>query len=207
MPRAKVRTPELRDRVLRVALRQLDGEGVGGFTTRRIAAEAQTSTPAVYELFGDRAGLVRAMFFEGFRVLARRLDRVADSEDPRDDVLRIFAVYRRFVREHPALAELMFSRPFADFDPGPAEQAAGAATRTHVVRRVQRCIDAGRVHGDATDVAHALLALAQGLSAQECAGWLGTSRASVNRRWAVALQAMLDGLAPRDASPARSRGG
>jgi AcrR family transcriptional regulator len=207
VPRAKVRTPELRDRVLRVALTRLNGEGVGGFTTRSVAAGAQTSTPAVYELFGDRAGLVRAMFFEGFRILARRLDRVADSDDPRADVVRCFDVYRRFVREHPALADLMFSRPFADFDPGPAEQAAGTATRMHVVRRVQRCIDAHAMHGDATDIAHALLALAQGLSAQESAGWLGTSRASVNRCWAAALQAMLDGLAPRGASPGRSRAG
>ena len=207
MPRAKVRTAELRDRVLHVALERLAVDGVTGFTTRRIAAGAQTSTPAVYELFGDRAGLVRAMFFEGFRILARRLDGIADSGDPRTDLLRCFDVYRRFVREHAALAELMFSHPFADFDPGAADRAAGTATRLHVVRRVQRCIDAGLVSGDATDVAHALLALAQGLSAQESAGWLGTSRASVNRRWAAALRAMLDGLAPRDASPARSRGG
>ena len=45
------------------------------------AAGAATSTPAVYELFGDKAGLVRELFFEGFRMLAapsrpaRRADR------------------------------------------------------------------------------------------------------------------------------------
>ena len=50
--------------------------------------------------------------------------------------------------------------------------------------------------GDATDIAHVLLALAQGLAAQEVAGWLGTSRASVDRRWALAVDAVLDGLGP-----------
>jgi AcrR family transcriptional regulator len=88
----------------------------------------------------------------------------------------------------------MFSRPFADFDPGPAELDAGAATREFLVGRVRRCIDAGIIDGDQADIAHALLALAQGLAMQESAGWLGSSRASVNRRWDLAVHALLAGL-------------
>ena len=65
MPRPKQRTPELRDHVLHVALATLAADGVTGFTTRNVARQAQTSTPAVYELFGDKAGLVREVFFEG----------------------------------------------------------------------------------------------------------------------------------------------
>ena len=37
----------------------------------------------------------------------------------------------------------MFSRPFASFDPGPEELAAGAAVRETVLRAVRRGIDAG----------------------------------------------------------------
>ena len=51
-------------------------DGIAGFTTRRVAQEAETSTPAVYELFGDKAGLVREVFFEGFRLLRRRFDEL-----------------------------------------------------------------------------------------------------------------------------------
>src|SRR6185503_5473701 len=65
MPRAKQRTPELRDRLLEVAIATLSEEGIARFTTRRVAERAGTSVPAVYELFDDKAGLVRAMFFEG----------------------------------------------------------------------------------------------------------------------------------------------
>jgi AcrR family transcriptional regulator len=79
MPRAKQRTPELRDRLLQVAVETLESEGVGGFTTRRVAEEAATSTPAVYELFGDKAGLVREVFFEGFRLLRLHLDASISS--------------------------------------------------------------------------------------------------------------------------------
>ena len=69
MPRAKQRTPEMRERVLQAAMDMLASDGVAEFTTRRLAQHAGTSTPAVYELFGDKAGLVREVFFEGFRLL------------------------------------------------------------------------------------------------------------------------------------------
>jgi hypothetical protein len=94
------------------------------------------------------------------------------------------------------LAEVMFSRPFADFDPGPDELRAGSAVREFIVGRVRRCTDAGILGGDDTDIAHVLVALAQGLAAQESAGWLGTSQASRDRRWDLAIRAVLDGLSP-----------
>ena len=64
MPRPKQRTPELRDQVLKVAISTLNEDGLSGFTTRRVAELAGTSVPAVYELFQDKPGLVRAVFFE-----------------------------------------------------------------------------------------------------------------------------------------------
>jgi hypothetical protein len=76
------------------------------------------------------------------------------------------------------LAEVMFSLPFTDFDPGPQEPAAGAAVREFVVGQVRRCIAAGRLAGDATDITHVLVALVQGLTTQESAGWLGSSSES-----------------------------
>jgi AcrR family transcriptional regulator len=200
VPRAKQRTPELLDRVLQVALAALAAEGTRGFTTRRVAAQASTSTPAVYELFGDKAGLVREMFFEGFRLLRQRFDERAESGDPRRDLVEAAGAFRGFVRDFPVLGQLMFARPFADFDPGPAEREAGRSTREFVVTRVRRCIDAGVIGGDETDVAHVLLALCQGLSTQEAAGWLGTSPASMDRRWDLAIHALLSGLAPTPAA-------
>jgi AcrR family transcriptional regulator len=200
VPRVKQRTPALRDHVLNVALATLAAEGVAGFTTRRVAEQAQTSTPAVYELFGDKAGLVREVFFEGFRLLRRRFGELDQTPDPRADLAEVVRAFRVFVRDNPVLGQLMFSRPFADFDPGPAEQEAGAAVREFIVGRVGQCTRAGLLRRagpgpDAdTDVAHVLLALAQGLAAQESAGWLGSSRESRDRRWELAVAAVLDGL-------------
>ena len=199
MPRPKQRTPQLRDRVLQAAVDMLTTEGVAGFTTRKVAEGAGTSTPAVYELFGDKAGLVRELFFEGFRMLYQRLDNLGTSADPRADMVAVIPVLRQFARDNPALSRLMFSRAFAEFDPGPSERQAGAAVREFIVARVRRCIDTGIITGDPTDVAHILLAVAQGLILQETAGWLGTSSASMNRRWNLATTALVNGLSP--ASP------
>jgi AcrR family transcriptional regulator len=202
VPRAKQRTGQLREHIVQVAVAMLAADGVGEFTTRKVAERAQTSPPAVYELFGDKAGLVREVFFEGFRLLGDCFGRLRESDDPRADLLRAVQVFRAFARGNPVLTQVMFSRPFADFDPGPAEVEAGAATREFIVHRVRRCIRAGIIDGDPADIAHGLLALAQGLAMQEAAGWLGSSRASVNRRWNLAVQALLAGLAPaRSAIP------
>jgi AcrR family transcriptional regulator len=195
MPRVKQRTPELRDRVLEVAVAVLTEHGVSGFTTRRVAELAGTSVPAVYELFDDKAGLVRQVFFEGFRRLGGELAAVPVTDDPVADVECLAPVFRRFCRRYPVLARVMFSRPFADFDPGPDELAAGASVREVFVGRIQRCVQAGLLSGDPTDIAHVLLALVQGLAVQEAGRWLGTSEASVRRRWTTGVGAVLKGFA------------
>jgi AcrR family transcriptional regulator len=196
VPRAKQRTQSLRDHVLQVAVAALAAEGVAGFTTRKVAQQAETSTPAVYELFGDKAGLVREVFFEGFRRLRHHFGQLTESADPRADLAGIIEAFRAFARGNRVLAQVMFSRPFADFDPGPDEVLAGGGVREFIVGRVRRCTEAGLLDGDDTDIAHVLLALAQGLAAQEGAGWLGTSEASRDRRWDLAVRALLDGLSP-----------
>ncbi len=195
MPRPKQRTDELREHVLETALGWLAREGAAGFTTRSVAREAGTSTPAVYELFGDKGGLLREVYFEGFRRLRSRLDLLDESADTRADLLALVQAYRGFMGENKVLAELMFSRPFTEFQPGPEQLRAGSSVRTFILARVRRCIEAGVLVGDETDIAHVLIALTQGLAAAESTKRLGRSRASVDRRWELAINALLDGLA------------
>jgi AcrR family transcriptional regulator len=204
MPRTKLRTPELKQRLRDAAVEVLAREGPDGFTTRGVAGAAETSTPAVYELFGDKAGLVREVFFEGFRVLRRELVATPDTDDPVADLRALAAVYRAFITGSPQLARVMFSRPFSDFDPEPSELEASGSVRILIVRRVQRCIDAGKIEGDATDVAHGLVALIQGLAEAEISRRLGTSQESVDRRWKLAIDVLLAGLRPGAIAPLNS---
>src|SRR3974377_2438902 len=79
MPRTKQRTPELRDRAVEAPLELLAASGTVGVTARSLAIRADTSPPAVYELFGDKAGVVRALYFEGFRRLSEALSGLRTS--------------------------------------------------------------------------------------------------------------------------------
>ena len=61
---------------MRLAPAPLAAEGMQGFTARKVASTAGTSTPAVYELVGDKGGLVREVFFHGFQLLGAHLERL-----------------------------------------------------------------------------------------------------------------------------------
>ncbi len=196
MARPKQRTPELRARVLSTAVEVLSRDGLSGFTTRRVAEGAGTSLPAVYELFTDKAGLVRAVYLEGFRRLGRELAAVPESAAPLADLERLIAAFRQFCLDYPALARVMFSRPFEDFDPRPGDLRPDAPTvREILLARVRRCVAEGALAGDPVDIAHVLLALAQGLAVQEGGRWLGSSASSVDRRWTAGVRALLRGFA------------
>ena len=119
MARRKLRTPELRRRLRDAAVEVLAREGPGGLTTRTVAIAADTSTPAVYELFGDKAGLVREVFFEGFRALHLQLAETPETDDPVADLRALGVAYRDFINAHPQLARVMFSRPFSRLRPRP----------------------------------------------------------------------------------------
>ncbi len=180
--------------MLSVALDLLAEEGASGLTARALAARAGTSAPAVYELFGDKSGVIRELYFEGFRRLGSRLTALPETADPLADLWELATAYRRFVRTNRELAEVMFARPFTDFSPGAEELAATGSVRVLIVGRVRRSIDTGRLRGDETDVAHVLVALIQGMAFAEAAGRLGTSTESVERRWRLAIGTLLNGF-------------
>lgn len=194
MPSVKERTPELRERILAAALDVLENERVPALTTRRVASSAATSVPAVYELFGDNVGLVRELFFEGFRTLERHYGGMVETDDILADLTALVHAFRGFAVTNPELFAVMFSQPFEVFQPSVAERRSGETTRAFVVDQVQRCIDASRLSGDAVDIAHVVLALMIGLAGQETASWLGSSDASRDRRWDAGLAATMKGF-------------
>ena len=141
--------------------------------------------------------MVRELYFEGFRRLLADLSSLAETDDPMSDLWALATGYRRFMRANRALTDVMFSRPFTDFSPGPDELAATSSVRVLIVARVRRCIDAGRLRGDETDVAHVFVAMIQGMGFAEAAGRLGTSTESVERRWRLAIGTLFNGFGAR----------
>jgi AcrR family transcriptional regulator len=194
VPRPKQRTEALHERGLASALAVLDEEGVGGLTTRTVARRANASVPAIYEVFGDKAGLIREVFFEGFRMLGDDLSALPPATDPLEALRNLADAFRAFILANPVLAQVMFSRPFADFDPTKHEAKAGVKVRKIFVQHVRAAVDADLLSGDPTDIALILFTFVEGFAAAENAHRLGTSKQSTTRRWHLARNTLLKGF-------------
>jgi AcrR family transcriptional regulator len=184
-------------------------DGAGGLTTRTVARRADASVPALYEVFGDKSGLIREVFLEGFRMLGDELSKVSPAADPVEALRLICESFRQFILANPALTQIMFSRPFVDFEPTEEDNKAGLKVSRIFVHNARLAVDAGLLAGNPTDIAHLFFAFAEGLAAAESAHRLGGSKRSVDRRWRLGLNALIAGLRPASplvARPSANRG-
>jgi len=164
----------LADRLVDEAGRILSADGASALTLRRLATASGTSTMAVYTLFGDKQGLLAAMYRAGFeRLGAASRAAAAASEDPLTALAELGLAYRRTALDNPHLYNLMFGRPVASFAPDPEAKAVAEASYTPLVDAVQTCLDAGVLaHGDAQRIAFYLWSVSHGFVSLELAGML-----------------------------------
>jgi AcrR family transcriptional regulator len=130
---------------------------------------------AVYTLFGDKQGLLAAMYREGFSRLGAASEAAArGAADPLTALAELGLAYRRAALDNPHLYDLMFGRPVASFEPDPEAKAVAEASYRPLVDAVQRCIDAGAFvpTADAERVAFFLWAVSHGMVSLELAGQL-----------------------------------
>lgn len=132
--------PDARRRLLEAAARVLAEEGAGALTTRRLAAEAGTSTTAVYTRFGGMDEVRGAVRQEGFARLAAALDAVRRTGDPVRDLVAAGVTYLRFGLGEPDLYRAMFLDPPRTPDAG----VVGHGAFGRLVAAVRRCVDDGR---------------------------------------------------------------
>ena len=97
-----------RARLLEAALRLLAAGGPEALQARRLAAEAGTSTMAVYTHFGGMGQLITEVVRDGFIWFGRRLAEVPRGDDPVADLLALGLAYRDYALENPQLYRLMF---------------------------------------------------------------------------------------------------
>jgi AcrR family transcriptional regulator len=190
-----LRNEQLRDRLLDGALRLAADGGTAAITTRAVAASAESSMSAVHELFGGKPGLIRAMFVEGFTRLAAELQALPVATDPETGLMELAWAFRRFALGQRPLYEVMFSRPFAEFEPGPDDLSAAEVVHRVIMRRVVALLGPNSSRAHAKDVALALTAVTQGLIGMELAGILGSGPTSIERRWRLTVLSTVRGFA------------
>jgi AcrR family transcriptional regulator len=148
--------PNVRATLVDVAARLLADEGPRALSTRRIAAEADTSTMAVYTHFGGMNGLVREIVHEGFGRLQNYFSQVKVTDDPVADLHVHGRAYRSNALANSHLYAAMFGgESLAGFELTEEDRQHGRYVLASIVECVSRCIDAGRFRpADPGMVAH-----------------------------------------------------
>jgi AcrR family transcriptional regulator len=173
VPAVKTHTAEVAARLVDEAGRILSAEGPAALSLRRLAQATGTSTMAVYTLFGDKQGLVAAMYRLGYERLGTALRAAAAGvDDPLQALVRLGRAYRQNALANPHLYELMFGRPIPAFAPDQEAERIADAAYQPLVDTVRRCVTAGALIGDADRIALHLWAVSHGTVSLELAGHL-----------------------------------
>src|SRR5258708_40257372 len=130
MARRRVHDEHTAEALLDAAERMIEADGPDALSLRRLAEQTQTTTRAVYSLFGSKDGLVVALAQRAFEMLGAGIRALPATEDPAADLVKAgVVVFRRFAVHHPSLFRLAFQHREAT--PGqlwpsvrPAQQAA-----------------------------------------------------------------------------------
>ncbi|GAA4620238.1 TetR/AcrR family transcriptional regulator [Saccharopolyspora hordei] len=182
MARPRAHDDALRVRLLDRAGELLSAHGPEGLSLRRLASDVDTSTTAVYSLFGGKPGLVRELYVEGFRRLGDRMEQVPRTDDPMADLHELGLAYRESALANPHFYSIMFGRAVPDFTPD--EDALAAALRS--LRPLQDTIARGIERGvlvetDPDEIVFAAWALVHGLVSLELLGSAPAGEATSDR--------------------------
>jgi AcrR family transcriptional regulator len=154
---------------MEIAARLLAQEGPRSLSTRRIAAEAGSSTMAVYTHFGGMSELVREIVHEGFGRLAGYFARVRETEDPVADLALLGRAYRYNAQTNPHLYAIMFGgTSLSGFTLTEDDRQHGRYNLIDVVTCANRCIESGRFRpADPGLVAHQMWIAVHGIATLE----------------------------------------
>ncbi len=160
-PRRRGRPPSGgREAIIDAALAVLREHGIANLTSREVAARAGVSDASVYYHFGDRAGLLQAVFAQGMKPLMFMTGLDLETLEPSAVIEAALAALEQFFGDvlpvlHAAQADPELRAALADFveanDLGPHK---GVKLLSSYLRAQQA---AGRVRADADADAIALL--------------------------------------------------
>jgi AcrR family transcriptional regulator len=173
----------VREQLVKGGIRLLEREGLQALSARNLAAEAGTSTMAVYTHFGGMTALIDAIASEAFVRFTKALTEVPETDDPVADFLVMGVRYREFALENPRRYQLMFGTSAESLNRFHADlTVTGSASDRDefsvsfeaLLTVVRRMIAAGRIRDDGESaMAGRLWSLSHGEVTLEIAGFFG----------------------------------
>jgi AcrR family transcriptional regulator len=169
-------------------------EGPDALTVRRIAEQAGCSTMVVYSRMGGKAGVIDALYQEGFANLGAAIRAGRSTDDPIADLRNCGRRYRKWALENPTYYAVMFEAGVPDFEPSLESKSMAADTLRALADKVQRATDAGQLPaGNPVEIAACLWSANHGVVSLELKG-IGPPDIDWSRRYTQVVDAMLAGL-------------
>ncbi len=169
----RTRTPSIgmEAALLDAALELLEREGPEALSVRRIAAAAGVAPMGVYNHFSSKAGIIEALFVEGFQRLGEAMVTLNDISDPEEALLEGGRRYRALALAHPMVYRLMFLQAVAGFEPSDEAKVLAARAFGGLVAVVDRGMRAGVIEpGDPEMTAQMIWSSIHGWVALELCG-------------------------------------
>ena len=191
MGRPKEHGATTRAQLLVAAGRVLAQEGAAALSLRRVAEEVGTTTRAIYSLFGNKEGLLSAMYDQMSDAFTHAHEAVAPRADVLNELLELALAYRKTALAHPNLYPLVVGPAVPGYTPAPDRIERARRGLARALQAIERGVAAGTFVGrDANTIAHAVWALLHGLTTLELAGALG-SRRRAEALWRDAVSSLL----------------
>jgi AcrR family transcriptional regulator len=150
---------ELRSELVDAAHKLVQEEGYEGLTIRKLAKRVGYAPMSVYSYFADKQDILLALAEDAFETLARRIEG-HPHEDPVEALRAVLVEYAAFGLENPNEYRTVFmteKRKPPSFDTAEDNPAMRA-----LIQRVEACVAAGRLKGDARAIATMLWAVGHG---------------------------------------------
>lgn len=173
MGRPRRHNEETRAALLAAAEQIVAERGPAALSVRAVAEGAETTTRAVYSLFGSKDGLlVEALAHEAFVFLYTEIDKLPETDDPAADLIAIgVPVFRRLVLEHPALYRIAFQRVVPGLDASPELVATRQKAWNQLIAKVERLGAVGLLGAKSpAEAAVEFIAMSEGLGNSELRG-------------------------------------
>ncbi|MEU9399145.1 TetR/AcrR family transcriptional regulator [Streptomyces sp. NPDC048242] len=200
MGRPRTNDEGVAERLVACATEMLATRPRESVTVRVVAADAGTSTAAVYSLFGGKDGLIAAVRDRAVAGLFADLSAVPATDDPLTDLYALAVAYRRWGHGHRHLYTVLFGgvQPFE-----PSGEVGTADPVGPLVAAIERALARGVLDGDATAIALSLWVALHGLVTLELAGALDLLAADA--AFGAAVGATLRGWATGEVFPGLRR--
>ncbi|GAA3452700.1 TetR/AcrR family transcriptional regulator [Dactylosporangium matsuzakiense] len=194
MGRPREHGADTRAALLAAAGEIVHAEGAAAVSVRRVADAVGTTTRAVYSLFGDKDGLLRALSLDVAETMRRHHAAVPQLADPLAELPLLIAGFRAAALEKHRLYDLFMAQVRPDADPDDPVFRLVYASFDRVLSTIRRALALGLFPGrDEFAVGRHLLALVHGLASLELRGVLGGAD-TAGPVWDQATAATLAGL-------------